>query len=98
MAKKRVVKKARKARRNIRIDVSSDISKKDMENMQKFKCTMKNNVNCGCGGAIYGLGFIGALVYYISTATSVWDAIIGFFQAILWPAFLVFSAMHSLGM
>ena len=96
MAKKKV-KKARGSRRNIRIDVSSDISKKDMQDMQKFKCYMKNKAS-GCGGAIYGLGFIGALVYYISTATSVWDAIIGFFQAILWPAFLVFSAMHALGM
>ena len=27
----------------------------------------KGGVNCGSGGAVYGLGFIGAAIYYIST-------------------------------
>lgn len=49
-------------------------------------------------GAIYGLGFIGAAVYYISTATTFWIGIIGFLKAIVWPAFLVFEAMKSLSM
>ena len=29
-------------------------------------CSPKGNCS-SCGGAIYGLGFVGALVYYIST-------------------------------
>ena len=31
------------------------------------------NYSCGCGGAVYGLGFIGAAIYYVSTATSFLD-------------------------
>ncbi len=58
--------------------------------------------NCGykcssCGGAIYGLGFIGALVYYISQATSFWMGVLGFLKAIVWPAFLVFELLKFLG-
>lgn len=52
-----------------------------------------------CGsGAIYGLGLIGAAVYYISTATTFWGGVLGFLKAILWPAFLTFEMMKYLGM
>lgn len=54
--------------------------------------------NCGCGGAIYGLGFIGAIVYYISTATSFWDGALGILKALVWPAFFVYESLKFLGM
>lgn len=50
------------------------------------------------GGAVYGLGFIGALIYFIQSATSFWDGLYGIFQAVFWPAYLVFGALHSLKM
>jgi len=46
------------------------------------------------GDAVYGLGLLGALVYYLQTATSFWDGVVGILQALLWPAFLVY---HLLG-
>ncbi|MBW2963980.1 hypothetical protein KY363_00835 [Candidatus Woesearchaeota archaeon] len=58
----------------------------------------KPGVHTHCGGAIYGLGFIGALVYYISTATGFWNGVLGVLKAIVWPAFVVYSLMKSLGM
>jgi hypothetical protein len=62
---------------------------------------MKNKI-CGgaggSGGAIYGLGFIGAAVYYISTASGFWMGVLGFLKAIVWPAFLVYGALKSMGM
>jgi len=61
----------------------------------KFKCDMKDR---GPESAVYGLGFLGALVYYITTATSLSAAIIGFLKALIWPAFLVFEVMKFLGM
>jgi len=58
---------------------------------------MKNNVqnNASCG-AVYGLGLIGAAVYYISVATSFWMGVLGFLKALVWPAFLVYEALKSL--
>jgi len=50
----------------------------------------------GASGAIYGLGLIGALVYYIQSATSFWDGVYGVFQALVWPAFLVYGLLDSL--
>jgi len=48
------------------------------------------------GGAVYGLGFIGALVYFIQNADSFWAGALGVLQAIVWPALLVYEALVSL--
>lgn len=48
-------------------------------------------------GAIYGLGMIGAAVYYISVATSFLGGVIGFLKALVWPAFLVYEVLKQLG-
>lgn len=55
-------------------------------------------VDCGSSGAVYGLGFIGAAVYYISTADSFWMGVLGFLKAIVWPAFLVYEVLRFIAM
>ena len=59
---------------------------------------MKNKIqNSGTSGAVYGMGMIGAAVYYISTATGFWMGLLGFAKAIVWPAFLVYEALGAVG-
>lgn len=50
------------------------------------------------GGAAYGLGFLGALVYYLQGSTTFMEGLIGLFKAILWPAFLIHKIYTILGM
>ena len=57
-----------------------------------------NRGGAATGGAVYGLGFIGALVYFIQSATSLWDGVYGVFQSIFWPAYLVWGVFHGLKM
>jgi hypothetical protein len=58
---------------------------------------MKENVQCNAtGGAVYGLGFIGAAIYFISTATGFWIGVLGFLKAIVWPVFMVYEAFKYL--
>jgi len=52
----------------------------------------------GAGSCVYGLGVIGAAIYYIQHATTFWVGFIGVLKAIVWPAFLVYSALGYLGM
>lgn len=55
--------------------------------------------NCRCGsasGGIYGLGFIGAAVYFISVAASFGAGVVGFLKALVWPAFLIYEAFKYL--
>jgi len=47
-------------------------------------------------GAVYGLGLIGAAIYFISHATSFWLGVLGILKAIVWPAYLVYEALKSL--
>jgi hypothetical protein len=49
-------------------------------------------------GAVYGLGFIGAAVYFISNAAGFWMGVVGFLKAMVWPAFLVYEAFKQMGM
>ena len=59
----------------------------------------KNAVNQNApSSAIYGLGFIGAVIYYISSATGFLSGVIGFIKALVWPAFLVYEAFKKMGM
>ena len=57
----------------------------------------KRNGHCAPAGAVYGLGFIGAAIYYISVATTFWIGVLGFLKAIVWPVFLVYEALKALG-
>lgn len=49
-------------------------------------------------GGAYGLGFIGAAVYFIQHATSFGMGFIGLLKALVWPAFLVYQLMGFLKM
>ena len=51
----------------------------------------------GTSSAVYGLGLIGAAIYFISTATSFWMGVLGILKAIVWPAFLVYEALKAIG-
>lgn len=48
-------------------------------------------------GAVYGLGFVGAAIYFISTATSFWMGALGILKALVWPAYLVYYLLQFLG-
>jgi len=41
--------------------------------------------------AVYGLGLIGAAVYFIMQATTFWMGVLGILKAIVWPAILVYE-------
>jgi len=59
-----------------------------------MKETIKNSSS---GNGIYGLGFMGALIYYISTATSFGMGAFGVLKALLWPAWLIYELLSHIG-
>ena len=59
---------------------------------------MKEKCHNVGGDGIYGLGFLGALIYFLTMAGSFWVGVLGFFKALFWPAFLVYELMKYLGM
>ena len=66
------------------------------ESSSSSKKKSRGNAGGAGGGAAYGLGLIGALVYFIQSAHSFWDGLYGVFQAIFWPAYLVYELLDWL--
>jgi len=65
----------------------------------EIHCSTKScSAGPGCGGAIYGLGFLGALVYFISTAPDFWGIIIGIIKSVFWPGVIVYGVLKFFGM
>jgi hypothetical protein len=50
----------------------------------------------GGGGAVYGLGLIGALIFYIQQADGFWGGVLGVLKALVWPAFVVYDLLKFL--
>lgn len=46
--------------------------------------------------AVYGIGLIGAWVYYFKRAATTQDRIRAFFKGLVWPAFLVYDLLKFL--
>ena len=54
------------------------------------------NVSVQRGGsdAVYGIGLIGAWVFYISRAKTFQEGLIGFFKGFAWPAIVVYKLLE----
>jgi len=50
---------------------------------------MNNNTS----GAVYGLGFIGAAIFFIQHAPTFWAGVLGFLKALVWPAMLIYKLL-----
>jgi hypothetical protein len=55
------------------------------------------NKNAGAG-AVYGLGLIGALVYYLQQAGTLWEGVLGILKALVWPALLIYKVLGLLNL
>ena len=49
-------------------------------------------------GAIYGMGMIGAAVYFIQHSTGFWMGCLGLVKAIFWPAVVLYHVLDLLKM
>jgi hypothetical protein len=50
------------------------------------------------GDAVYGLGFVGALFYYVGHAGTFMLGVLGVLKAVVWPAIVVFKLLEFLKM
>jgi len=57
---------------------------------------MEKNIEKGGASAVYGLGFIGAAVYFVTNSEGFWMVITGLLKALVWPAFLIYQAFEVL--
>lgn len=53
-----------------------------------------NNYSYPAAGAVYGLGLVGALIYFVQHSTGFWPIVLGILKAFVWPAFLVYKLLE----
>ncbi len=46
------------------------------------------------GGAVYGLGLVGAAFYFIQHATTFEEGVLGVLKAIVWPAIVIYKVLE----
>lgn len=57
---------------------------------------VRNYYKGGAPSAVYGVGMIGALIYYLQHAGTFWMGVLGILKALIWPAFLVYDLLKFL--
>lgn len=78
-----------------RIEIKADITGAD-ELKEWFKQeSKKNTAGHSTGGALYGLGMIGSLVYWLQAATSFGAVVTAVLKSIVWPAYVVYKLLES---
>jgi hypothetical protein len=57
---------------------------------------MANRTSSGISGGAYFIAVVGAAVYFIQTAHSFGDGLLGVLKAIVWPGVLLFEVLKFL--
>lgn len=81
---------------SFKAEISDDL-KKEIKNSCENRTCGCNKSSCSVG-CMYWLGYVGAAIYFISTATSFWVGLWGVIKAFAWPAILVFELMKLIGL
>lgn len=64
--------------------------------MSKNDTTNKSYGSPGGGDVVYGLGLVGAAVFYIQNAIGFWGVILALLKALVWPAFVVYDVLRAI--
>jgi hypothetical protein len=64
--------------------------------IQQEDCKKEMKFQGGSSDSVYGLGMIGAWVYYIGRAETTQERVFGFLKGLVWPAFLVYELLEFL--
>ena len=69
-------------------------TKSNEQETQKQKAAYRGSAS----DAVYAFGLFGAWFYYISTATSFWEGLLGLLKGFFWPGFMVYELLKYLNM
>lgn len=85
------------AKAKLEAEWDEDMERKIEKKANKWgkSCSSMCQSSSAGGGAVYGLGFVGAIVYFVSTAPNFWAGVLGVLKAIVWPAFIVYEILKS---
>jgi hypothetical protein len=79
-----------------KIEINAKITGADeMKDWCKEKSKNSNASTHGTSGALYFVGFIGSLVYWMQAANGFGAVITGFLKSLVWPAYIVYKLLEQ---
>jgi len=78
--------------------MATEDKEKTTESNESGCCSSSKGNVAGVSSGVYGLAFIGALVYYIQHADTFVMGLYGLIKAMLWPAFVIYKLLEYLKM
>ncbi len=66
----------------------------DWKEWCKYNSKKSSTVH-GTSGALYFVGFIGSLVYWMQAAVGFGAVVTGFLKSLVWPAYVVYKLLES---
>ena len=64
--------------------------------MVKAKNNSKNAANQAPAGFVLFMAWVGALFYFVGQVDGLWNIIVAFFQACVWPAYIIYNVLRLL--
>ncbi len=68
---------------------------KGAENWKEWNKSKKINSNHGTSSALYFVGFIGSLVYWMQAAVGFGAVVTGILKSMVWPAYIVYKLLEN---
>ena len=82
-------------------DEVKEEGKKEKSCCEEVSAEIKNACKPGASksgsnasNAVYGLGFLGAAIYFIQHAGSFWAGVLGIVKAIFWPIIVIYKLLE----
>jgi hypothetical protein len=80
-------------------DFEEKFEKKVEEKIEKScecDCDCNKKTNMSNNNYVYGLGVIGAAIFFMAKATSFWTGVLAILKALVWPVFMVYELLKFL--
>lgn len=77
------------------LDIEIKANLKDAEKWREWTKTKKVNSQHGTSGALYFVGFIGSVVYWMQAAVGFGAVITGILKSLVWPAYVVYKLLEN---
>lgn len=68
---------------------------KGADDWKQWHKSQKINSNRGTNGALYCVGFIGSIVYWLQAAIGFGAVVTALLKSLVWPAYIVYKLLES---
>lgn len=65
--------------------------------MAKDKAVKAVNNTAGPWGYVLFMAWVGAVIYFVGQVDGFWNIIVAFLKACVWPAYVMYDVLQSLG-